>query len=179
MAHREVVLFLTNSEHGQANVMLAVAHELLARDEFDLHIGSFPCLHPRVTQLQSSFSEKIDPITFHPLPGLSMFEAYKRKTGKVDTVHAPGLSGAVESYRLIPNILAAWDGPEYVKQYDACLELIGTLHPTVVVVDPLFSQGIDACKKVAQKYILLSPVSLNETIKSVQTGWVSWWKYPM
>ena len=179
MARREVVLFLTNSEHGQTNVMLAVAHELLARDEFDLHVGSFPGLHPRITQLQSSFPEKTDPIKFHPLPGPTMFEAYERKTGRFDTVHAPGLFGAVESYRLIPNILAAWDGPEYVRQYDACLELIGTLHPTLVIMDPLFSQGIDACHKAAQKYIILTPVSLNETIKSLQPGWESWWKYPM
>jgi len=38
---RKKIIFLTSSEYGQANVVLAVAYELLLRQEHDIHIASF------------------------------------------------------------------------------------------------------------------------------------------
>ena len=42
------VLSLANSEHGQTNIILALAHELLLRGDIDVHVGSFPALKKRV-----------------------------------------------------------------------------------------------------------------------------------
>jgi hypothetical protein len=46
---REKIIFLTSSEYGQANVVLAVAYELLLRQEHDIHIASFAPLEGRVS----------------------------------------------------------------------------------------------------------------------------------
>jgi hypothetical protein len=41
-------IFIKNSELGQCNVRLAVAHEFLLRPEYEMHIASFPCLKEKV-----------------------------------------------------------------------------------------------------------------------------------
>lgn len=63
-------LFLTASEYGQANVILAMASELVARDNVDVHIASFTPLQKRVEALQANVS-KTSLLTFHVIDGLS------------------------------------------------------------------------------------------------------------
>ena len=49
------VLFLTNSELGQASVCLAVAHELLLQPSYTVHIASFAPLRDAVSELSLFF----------------------------------------------------------------------------------------------------------------------------
>ena len=66
------------------------------------------------------------------------------------------------------NIIAPWDDPEYVEGYNRCLQLLETLDPVVTVVDPLFSQGFDACRQTSRKHIILNPTSLKEIVLTEQ-----------
>jgi UDP:flavonoid glycosyltransferase YjiC (YdhE family) len=45
------VMFLTASEYGESNVVLAVAYELLLRQKYEVHIASFSPLESRVRRL--------------------------------------------------------------------------------------------------------------------------------
>jgi hypothetical protein len=78
---RKSILFLTNSEHGQANPQLAVAWELLLPDEYDVHIGSYWALAQRVESLNKDFASRsvtkssdigqpIPRIIFHEVQGV-------------------------------------------------------------------------------------------------------------
>jgi hypothetical protein len=48
---RKSLLFFTNSEWGQANVILATIHEFLVRDEYDIHLASYSPLKSRLHDL--------------------------------------------------------------------------------------------------------------------------------
>lgn len=179
MAERKNILLLTNSEYGQANVMLAVVHELLLQREFDVHIASFQVLEQRVYDLFATLTSKeISSLTFHPLPGQSMIEAIASRGDEFGTGQRPGVQGSIKSYDGIQNIVAPWDGPEYLKGYNHCLELFETLDPIVVVVDPVYSQGLDACRQTSTKHIVLSPTSLKELNIHAQPRLAFLWKYP-
>lgn len=54
MLSEKQILFFTNSEYGQASVMLAVAQEFLFHGEFSVHIASFAQLHSRVERIDKA-----------------------------------------------------------------------------------------------------------------------------
>lgn len=179
MAERKNILLLTNSEYGQANVMLAVVHELVLQCEFDIHIASFPVLEQRINDVYATLTSKmVSSLTFHALPGQSLIEAIASNGHDFGTGHRPVARGSIKSYDAIQDIVAPWDGPEYLKGYDRCLKLFETLDPVVVVVDPLYSQGLDACRRTSRRHIVLSPVSLKEITTSTQSRLAFLWKYP-
>jgi hypothetical protein len=53
---RPRILFFTNSESGQANVMLATLHELLIHDEYDIHLASFAPIPSRLAAFLEAHS---------------------------------------------------------------------------------------------------------------------------
>ena len=61
------ILFVTNSEIGQANTILAMALEATTRPHLEAHLASFPVLKRRVESLNPE-------INFHPLDGKAMVE---------------------------------------------------------------------------------------------------------
>ena len=159
--------------------MLAVVYELLLQGEFDVHIASFPTLEPRTNDLLAIPSSKeASNLTFHALPGPTLTEAIASRGDAFGAPHGPGVWGAIESYGGIQNIVAPWNGPDYMRGYYRCLELFKTLDPIVVVVDPVYSQGLDACRQDSRKHIVLSPTSLKETAIHQQPRLAFIWKYP-
>ena len=79
MAPKHKLLFMTNSEHGAANVHLAVSYEILTQyPDVEVHFLSFPGLEKQVRAVSTQASEtvpgaaKVAPIIFHTLPGLSI-----------------------------------------------------------------------------------------------------------
>jgi hypothetical protein len=179
MVERKNILLLSNSEYGQANVMLAVVHELVLRREFNVHIASFPVLEQRINDVYATLTSKVvSSLTFHALPGQSLTEAIASRGDEFGTGHRPVAQGSIKSYDAIQNIVTPWDGPEYLKGYDRCLELFETLDPIVVVVDPVYSQGLDACRRTSRRHVVLSPVSLKEIAIHVQPRLAFLWKYP-
>ncbi|KAL2838488.1 hypothetical protein BJX68DRAFT_272566 [Aspergillus pseudodeflectus] len=60
---KPTVLFLTNSELGQAMVCLAVAHEFLIRSKYAVHVASFSPLEPAIAQLNTRADAAEPPAT--------------------------------------------------------------------------------------------------------------------
>ena len=179
MVERKNILLATNSEYGQANVVLAVAYELLLQGEFNVHLASFPVLQGRVNHLLANLASKeASHLTFHALPGQTLTEAFASRGEDFGTPHRSGVRGSIESFGEMPNILAPWDGPEYIQGYNHCLELLEKLDPIVVVIDPILSQGLDACRQTSRQHIVLSPTSLKETAIYQQPRLAFIWKYP-
>jgi hypothetical protein len=54
MEKRRSILFVTNSELGQASVILATAHEFLLRPDYKVHIASFPALREEIEELNAT-----------------------------------------------------------------------------------------------------------------------------
>lgn len=140
--HKPVILFLTNSELGQASVVLAVAHELVSQSTSDVHVASFPALKQHADALN---------VPFHALPGRSMKEALADSGLPYLPQHAPGSHGAVESYRNgLQRVVAPWEPEDYAPIYRACLDLINKLSPDLVVVgmyhQALLISAINLCR---------------------------------
>ena len=170
----KTILLLTNSELGQANVMLAVLHELLQHHDFDVHIASFPQLESRVTEVGSEHNRA----TFHAFQSPSIADCVAR-IGLENVPHPPGIWNASSVYRTACDCLLCWTGPEYIDIYESCKKLINHIDPAIVVIDPLFPQGKDACTSLMRKYLILAPVSLKEIVMAVQPRLKRFWKYPM
>ncbi|RDW90469.1 glycosyltransferase family 1 protein [Aspergillus mulundensis] len=189
------ILFVTNQELGQATVALAVAHEFLIRQSHDVHIASFPGLEPTVshlnvqvqaTLLQSSSTSA----TFHALPGRSMAEAVMFGTGSNPSSrsssgspssswfnsHDIGLFGARKAYPMLCGLMVPWTGDEYIAAYNRCIEIIKEVQPSIVVIEPLLAQAIDACRMLQCKYVILSPNTAKDHV--VQPYLANLWKFP-
>lgn len=168
------ILFITCSDHGQANVILAVAGQLLRHgtSSFAVHIASTATLGSRVAQLGKHAK-------FHLLPGSSMAESSLEAGNRVDAMfHRPGMRGAVSSFNNAPKALQHWMNGRYMTLYKTCVELLRELAPAVVIADPLSAPEIDACRMLGQKLVILFPMGLKDLLGSVQPWAGVLWKYP-
>jgi hypothetical protein len=180
---KQTILFITNCELGQSTVALAVAYEFLLRPEYDVHIASFPALGGAVLELNNdvpALSGLSTPskATFHTIAGKSMKEAAARKAEFIE-MHPPGIKGAVFAYyNVVPSTLGSWNGVEYMIGYSSVVEIINEVNPTFCAVDPLFSQGTDACNELGQKFCLLSPNTFKDHVMRQQPKAGAIWKFP-
>jgi hypothetical protein len=161
MATPKKILLFTNSEFGQANIILALSLEL-AIQGFEVHVASFAPLKLRITQLQdylctSQSDRKTGTIIFHLINGQTMQGKWQERN--LELSHPPGVWGTIQGYRKLADCMVAWDGTEYIRSIQICRDLIREIHPAIVLVDTLFSQGVDACTSVSQKYVIVNPIS--------------------
>ncbi|KAJ5623366.1 hypothetical protein N7490_011971 [Penicillium lividum] len=171
------ILFLTNSELGQANVTLAVAEEFLHRNEFSVHIASFNPLAPLVKELNKRLPCP-KPAKFHEIQGPCMEDLAVRSTvGLIH--HRPGVVGTVEGFQKVCMAMSSWTLFEYGKAYQSCVEILNKLHPAVVVVDPILHVGLSACQSVGSRIAVLWPVPLKDVVVLNQPNAEFLWKYPM
>jgi hypothetical protein len=188
MAPKHKLLFMTNSEHGAANVHLAVSYEILTQyPDVEVHFLSFPGLEKQVRAVSTQASEtvpgaaKVAPIIFHTLPGLSISKTigsqFKTEFQNVIT-HPPGVAGAIQSYKAVAAFAAAWTGEEHLKIYAAAASSIQDINPALVVLDPVLIPGIEACRDLKMKYAILSPNPMSQTILPQQPRGAMLWKYP-
>jgi hypothetical protein len=185
MSSRNSVLFLTNSEYGQANVVLAVTHELLATNKLDIHVASWPVLEARIQALtrqqsKSGVIPETSQIKFHAIPGLGMLDAtFKNYNVSKDSLpHKPGYEGGARFRELAPQVLACWTPEEHLAMVDWFEDLAMTLKPALVVVDPFLSPAHDMVKKLNWKHVVLSPCSLAAALIPEQPHLAAFWKYP-
>ncbi|KAJ6114545.1 hypothetical protein N7486_000323 [Penicillium sp. IBT 16267x] len=171
------ILFLTNSELGQANVALAVAEEFLRRNEFSVHIASFSQLAPLVKEL----NEKIpcpEPAKFYEIHGPCMEDlAIRTNVGLIH--HKPGIAGTVDGFHKVRTVMSSWTFSEYGKAYQSCVDILNELNPAVVVVDPILHVGLNACQNVGSRVAVLWPVPLKDVVILNQPNAEYLWKYPM
>lgn len=83
MNEQKKILLFTSSEYGQANVILAVAYEMLDRQQHEIHIASFGPLKGRVESLNELFEDNHVPATFHTVFGPSALEALTEKNESI------------------------------------------------------------------------------------------------
>ena len=178
------ILFFTYSEHGQAQIHLSIAYELLSRSDVEIHIASFEELAPRTVEISDLFNQQnkqnVD-IKFHLIDYPSM----KKLTTSSPSTHPGGFFGAIEAYRNMPSLLFCWSPEQYVGIYQRCSEIVDQVQPDIVAVDSLFNQAFDMCRqKLARgigppKYVVLNPMDFTNTIAVALPGLVAWWKIPV
>ncbi|KAJ5698886.1 hypothetical protein N7462_000891 [Penicillium macrosclerotiorum] len=175
------ILMITHSELGQATIVLSVAHELLLRG-CDVHIASFNALSRPVEEMNARAALLSDgpakSATFHPVDGLSMAETYtKRWSESVFPTHLPGYDGVLDAFKTKSGkLMACWTGPEYMKAHDSIVTIIKEIQPTLITVDSLFYQSIDACRTAGREFTILSANSLKDHV--FQPWLATLWKYP-
>jgi hypothetical protein len=182
MGKRQSILFITNSELGQSTVTLAIAHEFLMRPEYDVHIASFSPLIGAISELNEHAawvsSGAANAAQFHTIAGKSTKEAAGRKTEFIE-MHPPGIQGAVFAYqKLLPATFTSWNGAEYMIGYSNCVEIINSVRPDLIAVDPLFSQGVDAAASSGEKFVILSPNTFKGHAVKGQPKGGALWKFP-
>ena len=181
------VLIFTYPEHGQANVNLATSYELVLAG-VNVYIASFASLRARVSRLQElidhhtscSSGKPIGSITFRECKGTTPNWEAQKKHGvtAANLPHPYGVPGAVESYSKIGPVLYPWSPEEYLTAIATCKEIIATTKPDMVTVDPLFFAAQDACKLANQKFMVVLPTGIKESVMNVQPYLAVFWKYP-
>jgi hypothetical protein len=137
MSTKPSVLFLSNSELGQASVILAVAHELAIQSEYGVHIASFAPLESHVAAFNQIPGVEVK---WHTILGRSMKESLADDGLDFLPRHAPGVKGAVRAYQeCLPYVLAPWTPEAYKPIWESCKELILKLDPHIVVVGKFHS----------------------------------------
>jgi len=98
------ILFVSNSESGQANAILAMALEATTRPHVEVHIASFPALKRRVQRLSPK-------LNFHPLDGKDMFEMMAAQgISEENFPHPPITKSFGPCGRRALLVLTTWDG---------------------------------------------------------------------
>ena len=175
---RKKILFLTSSEFGQANVILAVAYELLLRQECDIHIASFAPLQKRIEDLNALIPTNATPATFHAIVGPSLSQCLEAKDEFIGP-YPPGVRGALKTYRVtLPSMATTYNEAQYMAGYESCLEILRFVEPDLIVVEPMLDQGLDACKTLSRTYVVLSPNTFQELLRYKQPTRKILCKYP-
>lgn len=165
---RKKVLLFTNSEYGQANVILAIAYELLLLCEYEVHIASFKAFRSRINELNRSIPKTILPAIPHTVSGMPMMETLIAKNQFIGP-YSPGTQGALSTYKVtIPALANTWEGPEYIASFKSCLSILCSVNPNLVVVEPLMCQGLEACETLNYKCIILSPNTFQDMFRRQQ-----------
>ena len=105
-----------------------------------------------------------------------MAEAWKKKG--IELFTAPGFHGASASREKVWDILIGGSDDDYIKTYDRCMELVASVKPSLVVVDFVFVQALDAAQVSGIKYAVMSPVSPLWFVGKSQPRLGCLWKYP-
>ena len=179
----QTVLILTNSEPGQSNVQLAVAHEMLLRSGYDIHIASFPILEEKIKELNTYAGEcatNSETATFHALEGPTCVEAVRQNLTHDSFMGVKpgyGVRAAVNVYsNQLPLIASMWNSEDYLTVYDSCIKVIDEVKPDLIVVDLLLQPAIDACSISKVNHCFLGPNTLLEHIPTLRL--TKPWKYP-
>ena len=105
---RTTVLFVTNSESGQANIILALVAELLSRPNTEIHVASFVALEKRVAALHDNVQPSSSTLTFHTIHGVDMNTALRQRGIRdEDLVHLP-TTKSYKAYDIASAIVTAW-----------------------------------------------------------------------
>jgi hypothetical protein len=200
--NKQKILFIVNSDYGQANVFLATASAIMqTAPDVELHIASFDPLEDAVKetsthtqetkqngkkhiQLQQK-GEEGQEITFHPIKGISQFEACFRPEVGVQEAYnlTPGLVNSARNILIIPGIMMPWRPNEFMEIYRDCELILDKVRPDITVVDPLFSPGLTLCQDRQRQnglnWIVLAPNTIKDFAIPLQPRLAMLWKYPM
>ena len=185
------ILFVTNSESGQANTILAMALEATTRPHIEVHVASFPVLKRRVERLSPK-------INFHPLDGKEMIEMLLAQRVSEETLPHPPTTKSYEPYQKMEFFLTGWDVEcafcllriwvvtdvrrpfdlAYMRICDSIKRVIEELNPGIVVVDSLLNAGFDACYSLNRRFVVSSPNTPMDVARAHQPWLKGFWYYP-
>ncbi|KAI0546300.1 hypothetical protein F4679DRAFT_557975 [Xylaria curta] len=180
------VLFLTNSEHGIANVLVATAYTLLERHpEVEVHYASFPSMARKLERISERAREKRPSarrIVYHELPDLSLMAIAMRHGGEATSalpLHPPGHAGVKTIIRNMPSYISPWSGEEHMRLFHKFLDIIDEVDPSIVVLDTSLRPAIHAARNSSRLHAFISPLTPIENFPLEQPylGWL--WKYPV
>ncbi|XMA17233.1 hypothetical protein WAI453_010024 [Rhynchosporium graminicola] len=178
MSEPKRILFFTSSEYGQANVVLAVASELLNMQKYEIHIASFSPLRRRVDELNKLTPRDGLRSVFHSIACPAALDALVAKNEFIGP-YSPGVRGAIKTYKVtLPAMASTWTEAEYMSSYQRCLDIINSVDPNIIVVDPLMSQGLEACNTLSRKRVVLSPNTFLELLRKEQPIYSQLFKIP-
>lgn len=183
------ILFLCSSDYGQANVILATAHAVLAArgSTVELHIGSEERMRPQVldtTKLADEMLPDAAPyqICFHGIDGVSQFQAMSRpKTGIRESwdLPLPSFANAAQFLRRFSYGSVPWEPSELVEIYTQVVNIIEEVSPDLTVVDPLFIAGLTAAYNLKLNWAVLAPNTIKDFALPLQPHAAILWKYPI
>ncbi|TFK37197.1 hypothetical protein BDQ12DRAFT_608098 [Crucibulum laeve] len=176
------VLLMTNSEYGQANSIIAIAHALAIQPNVEVHFASFHDAESRLEELRASLQGTDtlglgSSLSFHDIGGISMKEAICQLPDMANYIHGCGFWGALDSYRNLTKTLFGWKPEQYMEAVNGCVNIIKKVNPHAIVIDNLLCQGVDACRQIGKKYISAGPLSLKDITMELQPR--SLLNYPM
>ncbi|KAL7905070.1 hypothetical protein GGI35DRAFT_489300 [Trichoderma velutinum] len=181
------ILFFTNSDYGQANVVLAVAYELaIMSKEVEIHIASFEGLEHAVLgtnqlAMDNSSGKPSSRLIFHRLRGTSQFEACIGPD--LDLFKAydrpPTFFNAARTILCIEGIMQPWSSEEFADLYQQSLDILNHVEPDLTVVEPLFTPGLTLCNHLGVKWIVMAPNTIKDFAIPLQPRLAALWKYPM
>jgi hypothetical protein len=177
------VLFLSNIEHGLANVVLATSHALLIHhSDIEVHYASFPSFKKHVSAISDSAlrqSPGSNPITFHELKGPRYWHALNAHGHFIsEMMHPPGLIGSTVFASAFPRYLAPWSGSQYLALYEQISQIIDEVDPALIALDLLLGPALDAAKEKNRSFAILSPNTLLDIAGQFQPWGSMFWKYP-
>lgn len=116
------VLFLTNSEFGLANVLVATAYALLTRyPEVEVHYASFPSMARTLERISEQARQKqpsARSIVYHKLPDLSFLDIVAMQGRETTSVlHPPGHAGVKTIIRDMPYYTSPWSGEDHMRLF--------------------------------------------------------------
>ena len=133
--NRTRIVLLCNAEHGQANIPLAIAHELLIRDNIEVHLCSFPNLRERFDDQLRKHGEAygahlVERAYFHDLKGPTVTEVFLR-SAKRGPFHAAGFRGCIQGLSNVFEDYWGWEETEYVDTYTSCRKVLENVDPGI------------------------------------------------
>ena len=188
------VLFVTNSESGQANTILAMSLEATTRPHIQVHVASFPVLKRRVERLSPK-------ISFHTLDGKDALEMATTRGLSEENIPHPPTTKSFKAYgRTLAALMTVWDGEcafcfllriwvvtdachpfgsAYMRLCDSIKRVIEELNPDIVVVDSLMDAGFDACYSLNRRFVVSSPNTPMDLVRGHQPWLKGFWYYPL
>ncbi|KAF4985988.1 hypothetical protein FDECE_16180 [Fusarium decemcellulare] len=181
------ILFFTNSDYGQANVILATVYELmLSTSNIEIHIASFQRLRDAVEDtiglaMDNAAGHAPARLIFHGLEGRSqfeaaigpdvdLFEAYDRPVTFFNAAH---------TILKIDGIMQPWSPKEFSDLYHQTTGVLADVKPDLTVVEPLFTPALTACNHLGINWIVLSPNTIKDFAIPLQPRLAPLWKYPI
>lgn len=177
------ILFLTNSENGLSNVHLATSFALLERHpSCEVHFASFHKQARRVHDISEAVLAKNSsqkPIRFHEIRGRTMLQTLEdSQLGWEVMIGPPGHEGADLIAREMERYLSAWEAQEHYDIFLQIQDIIESIDPAVVVLDPFFVPGIDAARNLDRLHAFIAPNPVADCFPDRSPRLQILWKYP-
>jgi len=186
MAAPKKILFLSNSELGQANCFLATSHALmLLRPDIEIHFASYKRIRKAVQSTSDyarTLQPKANPIIFHEIKALSNQEALvaRPELGVWEFMRSrPTIRNIPTILRVLSRIFIPYSGEELVLNYREIEAIVNEVKADATAVDSFFTVATTVLRTLDVKFTVLSPNTLKDFLAAIQPRGAFFWKYPM